>query len=235
MHCFYCRAIGRPGTTVELEERDRKHLFKTLRAAPGEQFELTDGRGTFALATIGSDRIITVLNATTASPPPRRVHLVLAPPKKAKMDLLLKQCAEVGIWSIHLFLSARSVAAPEKEEVLERWQTLLQEGCKQAKNPFLPQLTALPVSFKTAVDRIKQENWQGFFGSPRGDGVMPDLSRTTDIAWVVGPEGGFTPEEEDYLRQNGIADLRLGRWVLRVETAAIAGSLFLAVVDTTTP
>ena len=227
MHCFYCREIGVPGSPAELDERDVKHLFKTLRASPGAQVELTDGRGTFALAEVGRERQITILRADTSLPPPRRLHLFIVPPKKAKMDTLLKQCAEVGVWSIHPFLSARSVSTPEKDEVVEHWQTLLLEGCKQAKNPFLPQVAGLPVSFKQAVETVSRQGYRGFFGSPRGPEGRPDLTGVADVAWLVGPEGGFTAEEEDSLRAAGIAELRLGRWVLRVETAAVCGSLFL--------
>ena len=228
MHCFYCRTIGPTGSLVKLEERDAKHLFKTLRAEPGEQLELSDGNGIFATAEIRPDRTIAVLETERSTPPSRRVHLFIAPPRKAKMDILLKQCAEVGVWSIHPFLCARSVSAPEKDEVRERWQTLLMEGCKQAKNPFLPHIAGLPVPFKTAVDDAVRAGYLGFFGSPRGDGKRSDWSAAADVAWFVGPEGGFTDEEENYLREHGIADLRIGRWVLRVETAAVCGCLVLA-------
>jgi len=227
MHCFFCRNIGQPGTYVELDERDAKHLFKTLRANCGERIELTDGQGTFALAEVGAGRKITIVSVETAAPSTRRIHLFIVPPKKAKMDILLKQCAEVGVWSINPFLSARSVSTPEKDEVLEHWRTLLLEGCKQAKNPFLPQVSGLPVSFKQAVENCRSQGYRGFFGSVRGDGTKPELDEVNDIAWFVGPEGGFTSEEEDFLRQAGIADLRIGRWVLRVETAAICGCLYL--------
>jgi hypothetical protein len=42
-------------------------------------------------------------------------------------------------------------------------------------------------------------------------------------AWVVGPEGGFTDEEELLMRNSGALPLNLGPWVLRLETAASAG------------
>lgn len=73
----------------------------------------------------------------------------------------------------------------------------------------------------------KRRGYRSFFGSPRGKPGMPELSGITDVAWFVGPEGGFTPEEENHLRGCGAADLRLGPWVLRVETAAVGGCMIL--------
>jgi 16S rRNA (uracil1498-N3)-methyltransferase len=61
----------------------------------------------------------------------------------------------------------------------------------------------------------------------RGDGRLP--TRLAPSAWVaVGPEGGFTDAELDQLVQFGFAPCRVGRTILRVETAAIAGVALVA-------
>lgn len=228
MHCFYCSAIGPSGSVAMLDEHDHKHLFKTLRAAPGEKVELTDGNGIFAEAEVAAGRELRIIGREDFAAPPVRIHLFIAPPRRQKMDILLKQCAEVGVWSINPMLTARSVSAPEKEAVLERWRTLLLEGCKQSKNPFLPTI-ALPIDFAAALKLAHDRGYQGFFGSPRGElGLTPPLpAGSADAAWFVGPEGGFTMEEEECLVSAGFGELRLGPWVLRVETAAVVGAALL--------
>lgn len=228
MHCFYCVAIGPCGSAAVLDERDHKHLFKTLRATPGERVELSDGRGVFAEAEVVDGRELRVIGREEFPAPPVRVHLFIAPPRRQKMDILLKQCAEVGVWSINPILTARSVSVPEKEAVLDRWQSLLLEGCKQSKNPFLPTV-AMPIDFAVALRLAQEQGIKGFFGSPRGElGLTSPLpSGCVDAAWFVGPEGGFTTEEEDRLRDAGFGELRLGPWVLRVETAAVVGAALL--------
>jgi 16S rRNA (uracil1498-N3)-methyltransferase len=53
--------------------------------------------------------------------------------------------------------------------------------------------------------------------------ALRDLPRPDrPIELLVGPEGGFTPEEEDQARRAGFAPVRLGPRVLRTETAAPA-------------
>ena len=42
-----------------------------------------------------------------------------------------------------------------------------------------------------------------------------------DILFAIGPEGGFTDEEEQKLLNNGFKPVSLGKRVMRVETAAI--------------
>lgn len=41
------------------------------------------------------------------------------------------------------------------------------------------------------------------------------------MLFVIGPEGGISPKEEEFLNRNGFISVSLGNRVLRVETAAI--------------
>lgn len=45
MHTFFTELSGNPGEAVALNPRERDHLFKTLRARPGDEVELFDGPG----------------------------------------------------------------------------------------------------------------------------------------------------------------------------------------------
>ncbi len=227
MHCFFCETITGSGHPVKINDEDHKHLFKTLRAKPGDRVELIDGKGTFATAVVNSDRSLLVLESAQVKAPSRRVHLFTSPPRKQKMDTLLKQCAEVGIWSIIPFYTTRTVSKPEKQSVLDHWKTLLKEGCKQAKNPFLPEVM-MPVPFEFAVQKAVELGFICLFGSPKAQmSAHTEIPETGDVAWIVGPEGGFTEEEEDFMIKSGFKPFRIGRWVMRVETAAICGTAIL--------
>lgn len=135
MHTFFTELSGNPGEAVALNPRERDHLFKTLRARPGDEVELFDGRGCRMTGIVREERCIELLETERCPEPEKKLHLFCAVPRKAKFDVLLKQAAELGVWSVRLIECARSVAKPEGSD---RWQLLLQEGCKQSKNPFLP-------------------------------------------------------------------------------------------------
>ena len=50
---------------------------------------------------------------------------------------------------------------------------------------------------------------------------------------VVGPEGGFTQREIDHAVRNGASLVRLGRTILRAETAALAALAAIVACDST--
>lgn len=226
MHSFYCRSIPGAGQSVRLESHDEKHLFKTLRGKPGDPVELLDGRGAIAQARITASRELEVTERSATPEPPLKLHLFVAPPRRNPMEQMLRQCAEVGVWSITPVITERSVALPARESAPERWEVILQEGCKQSRNPFLPQLRAA-TGFGDMLEAIRRGGMTALFGAPgAGKAQMPD--EAADLMWIVGPEGGFSPEEEERLREAGARPCRIGRWIMRVETAAVCGAaLFL--------
>ncbi|MCP3967513.1 MAG: 16S rRNA (uracil(1498)-N(3))-methyltransferase [Lentisphaerae bacterium] len=223
MHRFFCKTTGSPGEEAALSSAEQKHLFKILRAVPGDQVELLDGNGKVTSAEVSSGKALKIVSVKQHSKPKPDLYLFVAPPKRQKMDQLLRQCSEVGIGHIHPILTKRSVSSPDK--ISERWITLLQEGCKQSGNPFLPHIGA-PMSFNNFLKMTKEQNISAFFGAIRGETPSPE-NITGDIAWIVGPEGGFTEEEEDQMLTAGVKPLRLGSYVLRVETAVICGASLL--------
>ena len=142
--------------------------------------------------------------------------LYTAVPRKAKFNTLLKQAAELGVREIRLLLCERSVAAPEGSD---RWETLLQEGCKQSGNPFLPKI-APPVKLAAALAEF---SGTGYFGAVENPGAEAPRPAAGNVAWFVGPEGGFTAAEEEAMARANIHALNLGPYVLRLETAAVCG------------
>ena len=229
MHYFRCENLANriPGDSLELEKQEAAHLFKTLRAAPGFELGLLDGLGRIAKAKVAEGRRLEIVSVEQAPLPKRRVHLFIAPPRRQKMDQILRQSAELGAWSIQPMLCERSVSIPGEDSVAGRWEDVLIDACKQSGNPFMPQAKA-PLPFAKALAKAKADGFSCHFGAVAGAGQAPAAGLEGDFAWFIGPEGGFTHAEEDALRASGSKPLRIGRCILRVETAAICGLAFLA-------
>ena len=228
MHSFFYDGLKtvRPGDAVTLDHDEEKHLFRILRAADGDRVMLLDGHGETAEAEVSGKRLL-VLSRVTEPVPALRLHLYLAPPRRQKMEQLLKQAAELGVFRIVTFFSERSVALPAGENARSRQETLLAEACKQSGNPFLPVCDG-PVKFADAVTDAVTACPLCFFGAPAESGSGRPENLTGDCAFFVGPEGGFTEAEESRMKQEGFHPLRIGRRILRVETAAVAGLAVLA-------
>ena len=225
MHRFRYDALAeaKPGTQIRLDKEESAHLFRTLRAEPGEKCQLMDGAGHLALAEVQPGKMLKLLEVSTAERPgPPLVHMYIAPPRRQKMDQILRQAAELGVWRIVPILCERSVSLPDRDSVNGRWQEVLFEACKQSGNPFLPQV-AEPIRFADALTDSAENCAVRFFGSVAECPAPASVDNPGSAAWFVGPEGGFTEEEERQLLQHGAAGLHFGRWVLRVETAAICG------------
>ena len=228
MHSFFCDGLKtvRPGDFVALDHDEEKHLFRILRAADGDRVMLMDGHGETAEAEVSGKRL-QVLSRKTEPVPSFRLHLYLAPPRRQKMEQLLKQVTELGVFRIVTFFSERSVALPAGENVRSRQETLLAEACKQSGNALLP-ICDGPVKFADAVTDARNRCPLLFFGAPAESGSVRPSDLTGDCAFFVGPEGGFTAAEESLMKEAGSQPLRIGRRILRVETAAVAGLAVLA-------
>jgi len=220
MHNFYIDRLGKIGDDVLLSNGEAKHLFKTLRAAKGDIIGLLDGQGGIAEAEILDAKKIIIKNLKHHTKPEVKIHLFVAVPKRAKMDQLLRQCTEAGVWAIHPIITKYSVAVPDK--ISERWHILLQEACKQAANMFVPKLFA-PCSLAEALDEIKVANMSAFYGAVKSNDKKLSSAASPDIAWLIGPEGGFSDKEEQEMLSNGVAPLNIGPYIMRVETAALCG------------
>ena len=226
MRCFYCKNLN--NSYADLDEIERKHLFSILRMKEGSNILLIDGNGGVAEGLIGKDQNISLISFKQFNKPKTKVHLYIAPPRKQKMDLLLTQCTEAGVWGIHSMFTENSVALPQKETTVDRWQLKLIEACKQSHNPFLPKIHS-PISFNTAVENVDAANLSAFFGSTNFDNssINKNSHEQSEAAWFVGPEGGFTEEETRVMIQAGFQGLSIGNWIMRVETAAVIGTVLL--------
>ena len=111
----------------------------------------------------------------------QKIYIFTAAPRKQKLDVLLKQCCELGAAGICIMQCDYSVANPEN---MNRFQELLAEGCKQSNNPFLPEIIG-PLKMKDAVEYVRKNGMTGVFGAIReseGDRkMMKNALRFLDI------------------------------------------------------
>lgn len=216
------------GGPVVLSEDVSRHA-RVLRLEPGDDVLLFDGQGRQAPA-----RVLTVGKRLTceAQPPTelpddgRGVTLLLAVPRAGKLDDILRAVTELGVREVHLVDCERSVGTIRERKLdakLARYESVVREAARQCERERIPRVHA-PVSLMEVAARAPTdaERVGKVVLAARGDARLP--VSLPPSAWVaVGPEGGFSDAELDGLVQAGFAPCRVGRTILRVETAAIAG------------
>ncbi len=228
MHNFWLKNIPGRGEAATLDGAEKNHAVRILRLRDGDTVGLLSGDGVRAQAVLTDARsgTLEVTERTFAERERPLLSVWCAAPKRNKLDILLKQAAELGVASIRFLDCRYSVARPEN---FARMNALLIEGCKQSGCAYLPELQELTAIEKLPLLAGELHGKRLFFGEARpevGSAGLPDageLRSAEELVWIVGPEGGFAPEETDLLKSVGAQGVHLGGNIMRLETAAAAG------------
>jgi 16S rRNA (uracil1498-N3)-methyltransferase len=166
----------------------------------------------------------------TAASATRRIVLIQALPKGAKLDGIVRACTELGVYAIRLAFSERSVPRPESQRAEERCRRLARiakEASALAGRSGSPEISFATPLLDVAAQAPESARRVVFWESSTqklevalADPGRPELGVKEDVWIVVGPEGGLSESEIAALRECGYRDATLGTSVLRVETAA---------------
>jgi 16S rRNA (uracil1498-N3)-methyltransferase len=214
------------GDSCELDGAEFHHLTRVMRACPGDQVVLFDGKGNVAQAEIidlsKSRASLRILQSTREAEEGPSVVLATAVPKADRFRWLVEKATELGVGRLIPLQTARSVTEPRSTK-LDKMRTTVIEACKQSGRNRLMAIGPLT-------------DWQSFLSdfaatgrllvADPGGAAQASLceSRPSDppIILVVGPEGGLTDVEVIQAVDAGGRCISLGPRVLRTETAAIA-------------
>jgi 16S rRNA (uracil1498-N3)-methyltransferase len=223
LRAFYCERIPPPDENAALPESELKHLFKVLRAKCGDEIILLDGQGKSARALVNDKKNIVILRSENH--PFRRLTLKLfvSPPRHSGMDTILSFCAETAVSEIIPIICENSIAVPRESG--EKWKRKIIESCKQAKNPFFP-LIHDSVDFDGALQMAKDTD--AFYGDPYEPAAISSPLKKNKASWFAGPEGGFSLKEIEMMKAMSFFPLNLSPVIMRTETAALAGIIWLS-------
>lgn len=198
-----------------------QHL-RALRFHAGDSLLLLLPRGGALRASVAAPGRL-LLHGLAEPPrlPLLPVTLATAWPKGPRADDLVVRAAEAGVERILPIRCARSVVGRDEfsPQRLERWDRLLRETCQQARRPTLPALDRAPVDLRAAPAEAPLAHPIAL--TPGGWPLQHelDLRQPREVLLLVGPEGGFAPEEEEWLASRGIARASILPTILRIEAA----------------
>ena len=209
---------------------EARHLAKARRLGPGAVVEIFDGRGPCYLAEVqalGRDRVdLRVLGpAAPGRCAPFPLTLATAVPKGERFDWLVEKATELGVAKIIPLLTSRSAVDPRGSK-LDRLRRIVIEASKQCGRDTLMTLDR-PTSWD-AYARAERAPIR-LLAHPGGipAAIWPRPESEGGAALAVGPEGGFTDDEVALAIEAGWQIVSLGGTLLRIETAAMAGSATL--------
>lgn len=232
MHRFFAQRIDE--TAARLLPDEARHALTVLRLQKDDGIQAVVSGVLYAARIADTQDGVTVsLGRELPSPEPRtRVTLYQGLPKGDKMDYIVQKCVEAGVYSIVPVQMPRCVVRVDKkdgEKKRERWARIALEAAKQSGRTRAPDISA-PVSQKEMLSALAGHAltlvpWE----DARGLSMRNALggAAASDIAVVIGPEGGMGAEEIEALKSAGAAPVTLGKRIFRTETAGLAALIMI--------
>jgi 16S rRNA (uracil1498-N3)-methyltransferase len=213
---------------LTLPAAEAQHVRDVLRVVVGDALELFDANGGTAVGTVvavSSTAVTVDVSAVVqAARSPVALTVAAAVPKGERADWMVEKLSELGVVRFVPLATARAVVLPAGRNKAQRWERIAVESAKQCRRPGVMAID--PVTPLAEVVRRGTAGWV----LSTGPDAVPARRRAVpaELTVLVGPEGGWTPEELAACAAAGWAAVSLASTVLRVETAAVAAAAVVA-------
>lgn len=212
---------------VTVEGEAYRHLFRARRVPVGAAVRVVDGRGhawwgEVARVDRSSARVVLGEPAPTHEPA-FRLDLLVPTFRPERASWLVEKATEFGVSAIRFLNTAR---APRTfgDGTIERMRRVAVAAVEQCHRSLVPGITG-PHEWTEIGSLTASAEGRWFLdpqGAPDAWGALGDGG-----ALLVGPEGGWTPEERGQVLAAGWRPVGLGPRILRIESAALAGVAML--------
>jgi 16S rRNA (uracil1498-N3)-methyltransferase len=212
------------GGRAALVGEQAEHLARVLRARIGQEFDIVaEGR-------VRRGRIIFVtpakvefeLGEELPAPALPEITLLLAVFKFDRMEWAIEKATELGVARMVPVIARRTDAhlASAAAKRVERWRRIAREAAQQSRRAAPPEMAA-PAPFEEALC-VKAERRIVLSEAEEQVPLKQAVAGWKgSLVLAIGPEGGWTSEEERAFREHGWIAASLGPTILRAETAAI--------------
>lgn len=225
---FYLPENLSVGQTVALPDNIVRHL-NVLRIRPNENITLFDGKGKAHAARLtvlekrrAEAEILREETADTESP--LNITLIQSISSGDRMDFTLQKSVELGVTAIQPVISERCIVRLDGERAakrLARWQEIVISACEQSGRNTVPPVLPI-IGYRKALDKMPSESTKLIMSINRARKLGDIHHPSGAIVFMVGPEGGWTEQEEQQAFDAGFQAVTLGKRILRTETAALA-------------
>ncbi len=213
------------------DKENYTHIAKSLRIKKGEKLLLIDENQmryeTVVEEVTNKEIKVYVENSYKSA---RRLdfglYLAQVPLRSDAQSIIIEKATELGADGIYpIFSDNCAVSRTVIEKKIPKWQKIMYEAFKQCERAYVPKCFDL-INFEEIIklkneykiiafcERNCQMTFHEYFNN------NPILNKDKLLV-IIGPEGGFSKKEFDYLKSNSIPMLTLGDLILKAETATI--------------
>jgi 16S rRNA (uracil1498-N3)-methyltransferase len=217
-----------PNQTLELDDENAHYVRTVLRLKPDDAITLFNGNGYEYACILGevsrkNVRVSVKSCSERTVESPLEIILGLGISRGDRMDLSVQKAVELGVSKITPLMAERCVVqfTPEKKQQRwHHWQKIIQHAVEQSGRTVMPELTEM----ESIQDWVyTQQKGLKVFLDPYAANNLTELQPIDSaVVLLTGPEGGFTDQERKIASASGFVSVRLGKRILRTETASIA-------------
>ncbi len=219
--------------SITIDTGDAAHIKRVLRLGIGDIITVCDSTGTDYEAKISKITDNAVICKALASnknetEPNINVTIYQALPKASKMEYIIQKNTELGAVRIVPCALSRCVvklSGSDCEKKRMRWQKIADEAAKQCGRGILPEVAPIH-TFREAIEEMQTADLSFVPYECESNNclkkILTESANPVNISFMIGPEGGFTPEEIEHIHDCNIPCITLGPRILRTETAGEA-------------
>ena len=222
--------IGREFITIT--GGDVNHIKNVLRMRPGETIRVSNQKGQdyfCKISEVGEDFVQADILETGAATTelPGKIYLFQGIPKGDRMEHVIEKAVELGVYEIipvRMRYCVVKLDDKKQQAKLKKWQALAMAAAKQSKRSLVPNIhpvmsykEAIAYAFQSEACLIPYENENGMEGTKA---ALKKIRGKESVSILIGPEGGFAPEEIEAVKSRGEV-ISLGKRILRTDTVAI--------------
>lgn len=223
MQLFYNPTITVSTEQIIFNREESRHIVRVLRKKEDDILHITNGNGMLFIAKIifANDKKCTATITETKEKKKEwdyNLHIAIAPTKNNdRLEWFLEKATEIGIDEITPIICQNS---ERKIVKIERLEKIIQSAMKQSLKFRLPKLNP-PIKFSEFI----KQNFKGdvFIAhcEPSEKKSLKEIELNSEITILIGPEGDFSTDEIEKIKEKKITAISLGKSRLRTETAGL--------------
>lgn len=218
-------AISKEDKKINLTKEDEHHIKNVMRGKIGDNIETVVNNKLYLCLIKNLNPLSVEIEKELFENNELNIELSIAVSlvSEQKFDIILQKLTELGVTRIIPIRTSRSIIkidSSKEIKKIDRWQKICKEASEQSHRCKVP----IVEEIKTIDDLLKDNSELKLVCSlnenTKNIGYYLDKN-IKSILFTIGPEGGFSKEEEDKLLNNSFKSVTLGKRVLRVETATM--------------
>ena len=229
---FYIKSSSISENIIKIEDKENyNHIVKSLRSKVGDEILLIDENETeykTQISNINNKVITAAIKSYQKSNRdlPYNLYLAQSPLKSGSQLTIMEKATELGVRGVYpIYTDNCALKKSVAESKIEKWNKVMYEASKQCERANIP--VCYPLTDLRAV--IEDEKFDKIIAlcEKNTNGTLKDYLKShspknkENILLVIGPEGGFSTNEFDYMKSKKLPMLSLGELILKAETAVI--------------